>query len=393
KNYHKRTTKELAAQAPGLPWGEYFKAIGGAQVADMNLAQPEFFQALARLARERPAPEWQAYLRWHVLRSTADKLPEAFYAESFDFYERTLKGRKTQPPRSRHVLTVISGPYGNAPMAHAVGQVFVERAFPPAAKARMNELVRNVKAALGDRIRALEWMGPDTKTRALEKLAAMEVKVGYPDRWRDFSDARVGDAPFVENWMRANQYDLRFDLAKLGKPIDRTEWWMSPHMVNAYYNPRMNEIVFPAGILQPPMFDVNADDALNYGGIGMVIGHEITHGFDDSGRKYDARGNLRDWWTAEDAKRYEERAQRMVRQYNAFPGPDNLKVNGELTLGENIADLGGLQIAFGALQKALRDKPQGPIDGYTPEQRFFLSYAQAWRNSTRAEQERMRILT
>ncbi|HYC38474.1 MAG TPA: M13 family metallopeptidase [Usitatibacter sp.] len=393
KTYHKRTMKELAAQAPGLPWAEYFKAIGGTHLVDVNMGQPEFFKTLGRLAKERPAADWQAYMRWHTLKAAAGKLPAAFHDESFAFYERLLKGRKAQPPRFRHVVNTISGPYGNYPMAHALGRIYVERAFPPEAKARMVELVRNVKAALGDRLRTLDWMGPETRTRALEKLAAMEVKVGYPDKWRDYSKADVGAYSFVENWMRANQYDMAYDLAKIGKPIDRTEWWMAPNMVNAYYDPSKNEIVFPAGILQPPLFDLKADDAVNYGGIGMVIGHEITHGFDDTGRKYDAQGNLKDWWTAEDAKRYEARAKRMAKQYSGFPGPDNLKVNGELTLGENISDLGGLQIAYGALQKALRDKPQGPIDGYTPEQRFFLSFAQAWRNATRPEQERMRILT
>ena len=390
KNYNKRTVKELATETPEFAWGEYLRAINGNHVADANLAQPEYFKALAK---ERPAEDWRVYLRWHVLRATADKLPAAFNDESFAFNERLMKGRKSQPPRSRHVLTAISGGLGTLPMAQAVGQIYVERAFPPESKARALELVRNVKSALGDRLRTLDWMSPETRTRALEKLAAMEIKIGYPDRWRDYSDAKIGEASFVENWFAANQYEMRYNLRRLGRPVDRHEWLMSPHMVNAYHNANMNEIVFPAAILQPPFFDAKADDALNYGGIGMVIGHEITHGFDDRGRKYDARGNLTDWWTAEDAKRYEERAQRIARQYSTFDGPEGLKVNGELTLGENISDLGGLKIAYLALQKALRDRPQGPIDGLTQEQRFFLSYAQAWRNNMRPEQERQRILT
>jgi len=253
-------------------------------------------------------------------------------------------------------------------------------------------MVNNIKAALGDRLRANEWMGDETRARALEKLGTMNVKIGYPDRWRDFSDARIGAASFVENWLQANLYETRRDVSRIGKPVDRGEWWMAPHMVNAYYDPSKNEIVFPAGILQPPFFDARADDALNYGAIGAVIGHEITHGFDDRGRKFDARGNLRDWWTEEDARRYTERAQRLVRQFSAFEA-QGMKVNGELTLGENLSDLAGLKIAYLALQKALRDKPRAPIDGLTPEQRFFLSYAVAWRNLTRPEQERMRMMT
>lgn len=393
KTYHKHTVAELAQLAPGLPWGEYFRAIDGSHVTDVNLAQPEFFKTLGRLAKERPAADWQTYLRWQVLHASATKLPAAFDKAHFEFNERLMKGRKAEPPRARQVIATINGPYGAYPMAHALGHLYVDRAFSAEAKARMLELVQNVKSALGDRLRAVDWMTPETRTRALEKLAAMQVKVGYPDKWRDFADADVGPHSYVENWMRANQYDMRYDLKKAGKPVDRAEWWMGPQMVNAYYDPSKNEIVFPAAILQPPFFDVKGDDALNYGGIGIVIGHEITHGFDDSGRKYDAQGNLKDWWSAEDAKRYEERAQKMVKQYGAFDGPEGLKVNGQLTLGENISDLGGLKISYLALQKALRDKPSGPIDGLSQEQRFFLSYAQSWRNSTRAEQERMRILT
>jgi putative endopeptidase len=250
-----------------------------------------------------------------------------------------------------------------------------------------------VKAALADRLRTLDWMGDETRVKALAKLDAMQVKIGYPDQWRDYADADVGAYPFAQNWLNAQQYAVRRQVKRLGQPVDRTDWGMGPQAVNAYYNGSLNEIVFPAGILQPPFFDPKADDATNYGGIGMVIGHEITHGFDDRGRKFDAVGNLRDWWTAADAKRYDEHAQRMVRQYSGFDGPDGLKVNGKLTLGENLSDLGGAKIAYLALQKALQAHPAGKVDGLAPEQRFFISFAQVWRRNVRPEHQRFLILT
>jgi predicted metalloendopeptidase len=250
-----------------------------------------------------------------------------------------------------------------------------------------------VKAALRERLLAVDWMEEATRKAALDKLDRMAVKIGYPDRWRDFSAAEVGARPFAENWLNANAFEFRRVLARLGKPVERGDWWMSPHIVNAYYGSSLNEIVFPAGILQPPYFDANADDAVNFGGIGMVIGHEITHGFDDRGRRYDADGNLREWWTPADQERYRERARAIVAQYDAYAGVDGLNVNGKLTLGENIADLGGLRIAYLGLERALDGKPRGKIDGFTPEQRFFLAFAQAWRSRVRPEQERLRLLT
>jgi predicted metalloendopeptidase len=328
-----------------------------------------------------------------VLRATASKLPEAFASEAFEFEERILLGKQAQPPRFRKVLEITAGRRGSEPMGQALGQLFVERAFPPEAKARVLELVANVKAAFAERLRSLEWMEEATRTRALEKLTTMGVKMGYPDRWRDYSDADVGPYSFVDNWMRAQAFETRRQLRRIGQPVDRGDWWMGPQAVNAYFDGAKNEIVFPAGILQPPFFDPKADDAVNYGAIGMVIGHEITHGFDDRGRKFDAQGNMRDWWTPADAKRYEEHAEKIVQQYASFDGPDGLKVNGKLTLGENISDLGGLKIAYLAHQKALQSRPQVPIDGLTPEQRFFISFAQGWRSRVRPEQERVYILT
>ena len=393
KTYNRMSLADLAAQAPGLPWQRYFEALGAKDLASINVAQPEFFKAFARLASERPPGQWQAYLRWHVLHATADKLAAPFEAAEFDFYERQLRGKKTAAPRARDVIRVMGGHYGQEGVGHAIGHLFTDAAFPPGAKARALQLVNNVKAALGERLREIDWMSEETRARSLEKLAAMQVKIGYPDRWRDISDARIGRYSFAENWLRGNEFDHRRFLAQAGRPVDRGDWWMSPHIVNAYYNARANEIVFPAAILQPPYFDAAADDALNYGGIGMVIGHEITHGFDDRGRRFDKDGNLRDWWTAEDARRYIERAAKIERQYDEFEAVEGVKVNGKLTLGENLSDVGGLKIAYLALQRALQGKPREPIEGLSPEQRFFLSYAQAWRSNIRVEQERVFLQT
>ncbi|APV50852.1 hypothetical protein BWI17_14850 [Betaproteobacteria bacterium GR16-43] len=391
--YNKMTVEALSQRAPGFPWRSYFDAAGAKGVDPVNVAQPAYFTAFARLAAERKPAQWQAYLRFHLANDAAPTLPAAFEEAHFAFNSGVLKGTKTAPPRARHVLAFISGNYGTESMAQAVGMIFVDRAFPPEAKARSLVLVTNVKAALADRIRALDWMGEATKVAALEKLDAMAVKIGYPDRWRDFSAADIGSGPFVENWMHASQFDRARLVGLLGTPVDRSGWNMSPHIVNAFYNSRANEIIFPAGILQPPFFDAKADDAVNYGGIGMVIGHEITHGFDNNGRRFDAKGNLRDWWTAEDQARYLERAARVERQFDGFTGVDGIKVNGKLTLGENISDLGGLKIAYVALQKALEGTPRAPIDGLTPEQRFFASFAQGWRSKARPEQERIYLLT
>jgi predicted metalloendopeptidase len=279
-------------------------------------------------------------------------------------------------------------------MAEGIGRLFVQDRFPPEAKARALELVQNVKDALADRLKTVDWMTDETRTRSLEKLAAMRIRIGYPDKWKDLSGAEVGGRKvFVENWLAANAFGHRREVARIGGPVDRDEWFMSPHILNAYYSGSNNEIVFPAGILQPPFFDPKADEALNYGGIGMVIGHEITHGFDNRGRRYDKDGNLRDWWTPVDEERYNARAAKIESQYGGFSGIDAMKVNGKLTLGENISDIGGLKIAYLAMQKALAKRPQGPIDGLTQDQRFFLAFAQAWRSRYRDEQERLQMRT
>jgi putative endopeptidase len=393
KTYNKTALSSLAADAPGFPWSEYFRALGARELRELNVAQPVFAKAFARLASERPVEEWRVYLRWFTLNATSSKLTPELEHEHFSFYQQTLRGQKAPPPRARHVLNVISGPYGDAALGEAVSRIFVERAFSPESKARALQMVANIKAGLGDRIRTLDWMSPATREKALEKLGTIRVKIGYPDRWRDYSAADVGPHPFVENWLRANAFDHRRDLRRIGNAVDRDAWLMGAHIVNAYYEPRTNEIAFPAAILQPPLFDADADDAINYGGIGTVIGHEITHGFDDSGRLYDARGNMTDWWTQEDAARYLERSERIEKQYFGFAGVGGMAVNGKLTLGENIADQGGLKIAYLGLRKALAKSNTGLVDGLSPEQRFFLSYAQVWRSLMRDEQERVLLQT
>ena len=393
KNYNKVSVAKLAASAPGFPWTEYFNALGTTPPENLNEAQPAFFKGFAAQAASRRAAQWRTYLRWSTLRTLAPMLPKAFADESFAFNQGVINGIKARPEREREVIAIMNGQYGDEPMAQALGQIYVAKAFPPEAKARADALIGNVKAALADRLRDIEWMGDATRQKALAKLAAMNVKIGYPTPWRDYTEARVGAVAFAGNWIEAKRFESRRVLKLLGQPVDRSDWWMSPQMVNAYYDPGMNEIVFPAAILQPPMFDAKADDAVNYGAIGMVIGHEITHGFDDSGRKYDAQGNLKDWWTAEDAKRYEARAELMVKQFDGYVGIEGLRVNGKLTLGENISDLGGVKIAYLALQKSLAGKPRDPVQGYSPEQRFFLSFAESWRRVDRPERERLMIQT
>ena len=393
KTYNRMTLAELATLAPGFPWKEYFEAAGAGTVSVLNVAQPEFFKAFARLAAMREAADWQAYLRWQVLRETADKLPRAFAQAHYDFYDGVLRGSREPPPRARKVIELIAGRTGTEPMGQALSRVYIEGAFTPEAKARAQGLVANLKVALAARLAKLDWMGEETRRRALDKLAAMRVKIAYPDRWRDYAGAGIGPYSFVENWLHAKRFFHRLVLARIGEPVNRDEWFTSPHITNAFYNRAGNEIVFPAGILQPPFFDAKADDATNYGAIGAIIGHEITHGFDDNGRRFDAVGNMTDWWTEEDARRYVERAQRLERQYGAFVGVEDIKVNGKLTLGENISDVGGLKVAYLALQQALKGTPREKVEGLTPEQRFFVSFAQAWRSSYRIERERLQLRT
>jgi putative endopeptidase len=388
KNYNKMKQSELQALTPDWNWVDYFKEINLSEPGDINVRQPDFFKAGNTTFTSTPIDDWKAYLRWHLINAMAPELSKDFVNEDFSFKETTLRGTKQIKPRWKRVVTSTDGAIGEA-----LGKLYVADNFPPEAKARALELVNNLKEALADRIKTLEWMDEPTKQEALKKLAAFTVKIGYPDKWRDYSLLKIDRGPFVLNAIRAENFESNRELNKIGKPVDRTEWGMTPPTVNAYYNPNMNEIVFPAGILQPPFFYAKADDAMNYGGIGAVIGHEMTHGFDDQGRQFDATGNLRDWWSPESAAKFKERSQAIVTQYSEYEPLPGLHVNGELTQGENIADLGGVKLAYAALQKAQAGKPQPKIDGYTPEQRFFLSFAQIWRSKQRDEDLKLRLNT
>ena len=388
-NYHKFTVADLVRDNPEGPAKAYLVASGLGNLPDLIVRQPEFFRALRVLFTERPLSDWQAYLRWHLLRANASYLHAAAEDESFAFYGKVLREQQQPEPRWQRAAKIIDGEIGEA-----LGQLFVEKHFPPAARDRMRELVRNIEAVVRDRLQRLDWMTEATRAKALTKFARFTEKIGHPEKYRDYSKVAVRPDDLLGNVQRANVCESKRHLARVGQPIDRTEWHMTPETVNAYFSPPQNEIVFPAGILQPPFFDVELDDAVNYGAIGVVIGHEITHGYDDQGRKYDADGNLNDWWTEADAKAFEARAQKVVEQYIAYEPLPGLHVNGQLTLGENIADLGGTSIAYEALQRALAKDPakRKKIDGLTPEQRFFLSLSQVWRTNCR-EAEMRRLVT
>ncbi|HYJ46265.1 MAG TPA: M13 family metallopeptidase [Pyrinomonadaceae bacterium] len=385
--YHRMTLKELNQLTPGLTWDHYFKSIGLSDPGDINVAQPEFYKEVARMMTGTSVGDWKTYLRWQLVNAEAGRLSSAFVNENFNFNGKVIRGTKELQPRWKRVLTATDTALGEA-----LGQLYVARAFGPQAKAKAQELIMNLKAALRDRLKVLDWISEATRQQALKKLDAIAVKVGYPDKWRDYSSLNLDAGSYVTNAMRADEFEFQRNLGKIGKPIDRAEWSITTPTVDAYYNPNFNEIVFPAGILQPPFFDPQADDAVNYGGVGSVIGHELTHGFDDQGRQFDAEGNLKSWWTSEDEKNYNARAQLVETQYNEYVPLEALHINGKLTLGENIADLGGLKIAYLAFQKSLEGKERPPsIDGFTPEQRFFLSFAQNWRRNTRPEAVRLML--
>jgi putative endopeptidase len=389
RNYHLMSVADLEKETPGVSWKPYFQGLGLGELKELTVGQPDFLKEVGQMLVETPVEEWKVYLRWKLLNGCADKLSSPFVEEDFHFKGTVLTGTPRNLPRWERVVQATDHYLGEA-----LGQLYVEKAFPPQAKKKAEALVANVRGALRQRLADLDWMQPKTRKEALRKLDAIAVKIGYPDKWRDYSALAVDRGVYVLNVLQANEFLTRFDLDKIGKPVDRTQWEMTPPTINAYYNPSLNEIVFPAGILQPPFFDPEADDAVNYGAIGMVIGHELTHGFDDQGRKYDADGNLRDWWTPEDARVYKQRAQAIAEQYSRYVPIDDLKINGEMTLGENIADLGGLKIAYLAFKKTLEGKPApAKIDGFTPEQRFYLSYAMIWRAAMRPDFLRQRLRT
>ncbi len=388
-NYHKVARKELRALAPGLDWEAYFATVAlPAKEAHVLVGQPEFYKALGGLLGSESMEDWRTYLRWNVLRSASPFLGRAFVSENFAFYGRVLSGTTELRPRWKRVLAAADRALGED-----LGQLYVKTAFSPAAKERALKMVHFHKEAMRARILAADWMVEATKAQALKKLETMRSKVGYPDRWRDYTGLNVSRQSFVRNVQTAAAFDFRRRMAKLGKPVDRNEWFMTPQTNNAYYEPSLNEMCFPAGILQPPFFDEKADDASNYGALASTIGHELTHGFDDQGRQYDWQGNLKDWWTAEDAKRFEARAGHIVNQYEAFEVLPGLPINGKQTLGENIADIGGLRVSYEAFKLATQGKELKDIDGFTPEQRFFIAFAQGWRTNQRPEALRLGVTT
>jgi putative endopeptidase len=387
KTFNRKDLAELQTLMGGFDVKTYFAALGLSNLESLNVGQPEYMKAIGNLLKNTDETEIKAYLAWNVINDAANYLSDAFVNEKFEFYGKTLSGKEELQPRWKRVVNTVDGALGEA-----VGQMYVDRYFPKEAKERMLNLVENLKYALSERIQSNTWMSDDTKVKALEKLGTFHVKIGYPDKWRDYSALGIKKDSYYANILRSNQFEIAYQLSKINKEVDKTLWLMTPQTVNAYYNPTTNEICFPAAILQPPFFDMNADDAVNYGAIGVVIGHEMTHGFDDQGRQYDKDGNLKDWWTETDAENFKNRTQVLINHFNGievFPG---LNADGKFTLGENIADNGGLQVSYVALQKAIKDNEvqSGKMDGFTPEQRFFIAYAMVWAGNIRDEEIKRR---
>ena len=375
-------------ETPHFSWSRYFAGMGLGRIETFSYAHPKFFAEMDSLLAERPIDDWKTYLRWHVITRAAPYLSSEFVNEDFRFFSTTLMGTPELRPRWKRALSEI-----NRSLGEVLGQLYVREAFPPEYKARALKMVDDLRWALKERLTNLEWMSDSTKQMALEKWSTFTPKIGYPDKWQDYSALEIDRVSYLDNVTRARTFDVARNLAKIGKPVDKTEWGMPPQTINAYYNPLQNEIVFPAGILQPPFFDGEADDAVNYGAMGVIIGHELMHGFDDQGSQFDAHGNMANWWTDQDRERFEARTKKLVDQFNGYEVLDGVFVNGELTLGENIADMGGLKIAYAALQRALGEKPVQMIDGLNPEQRFFLSWGQAWRENARDEAMKLLVST
>lgn len=379
KNYNKMALADLQKTAPNLDWKAFFGSIGAGEVTAVNVGQPSFIKVADEQLKKTSLEDLKTYLTWNVINESAAFLTSAMEKQNFEFYGKTLSGKEVMKARWKRVVETL-----NSSLGEAVGQLYVEKYFPPAAKEKMLNLVTNLRSSLGERIAASPWMSDATKAKAKEKLAAIKVKIGYPDKWRDYSSLEIKKDSYWDNMLRSRAFEFSYNINKISKPVDPTEWQMTPQTVNAYYEPTANEICFPAAILQPPFFDFNADDAVNYGAIGVVIGHEMTHGFDDQGRQYDKEGNLNDWWSKEDSDKFNARTKVLVDHFNQIKVLDTLHANGVFTLGENIADQGGLQVSYYALGKALEKNPAPEkIDGFTPQQRFFLAYANVWAQNIR----------
>ena len=389
KTYNRLALADLAALTPGFDWQPWLAAHGIAGKADaLVVSQPSYLAGFAKVLQDTPLATWKTYFRWHLLSAHAALLPKAFADEHFAFHSTVMRGVPKQEPRATRGIRLVE-----RNLDEMVGKLYVAQYFPPGQKARVDRLVANILAAFRQGIDTLDWMDAQTKQQAQLKLSTFHPKIGYPKAWRDYSALSIAPGELVANMMRVNTFESQRHMRKLGRPVDREEWFMAPHQINAYYNPELNEIVFPAAILQPPFFDPAADDAVNYGAIGSVIGHEISHGFDDQGSQYDEKGNLRDWWSARDHQQFRTRAAQLAKQYDGYSPVPGYFVNGKLTLGENIADNSGLAVAYRAWQLSLGGKPAPVIDGLTGEQRFFLGFAQAWRSKLRDEAAIVRVKT
>jgi predicted metalloendopeptidase len=386
--YHKMTRDELKKLAPAIGWDRYFRDMGAPGFDSLNVTVPDFFKSLDALAANTSLERLKTYLTWQALHASASLLPRAFVQEDFEFFGKTLTGAKEMQPRWRRCVA-----FTDRELGEALGRKYVERAFAGSSKQRVVEMVNAIERAFEKNLGELAWMTPATRQKALEKLHAVTDKMGYPEKWRDYTPVKIVRGDALGNRRRGDEFELRRRMAKIGTRVDPNEWRMTPPTVNAYYSPVENNINFPAGILQPPFFDVKLDDAVNFGAIGAVIGHELTHGFDDSGRRFDAAGNLRDWWTQQDAREFEKRAGCIIDQYGAYEPIAGVKLNGKLTVGENVADNGGVRMSYLALVDVLTRRPQGKIDGFTPEQRFFLGYGQIWCQNITDEATRLRATT
>ena len=385
KIYHFMSVAELEKLTPAFGWKEYFRQIGLSGITSLNVAVPEFFKTLNSQIEQQDLATWKSYLRWHAIHANATSLSSAVVNENFNFFGKTLQGKEQLPPRWKRCTNDVDDDLGEA-----LGQVYVEKYFSPEAKKQVLEILQGIQKAMDADIHSLPWMSEETKRRALEKLQSMANKIGYPDKWRDYRQLEIKRGDHMGNSLRARRFEFDRDLAKIGKPVDRQEWQMTPPTVNAYYDPQKNDINFPAGILQPPLFDPKSDAAPNYGNAGSTIGHELTHGFDDEGRQFDAQGNLKDWWTTIDGKEFDRRASCISDQYSQYTVIDDIKINGKLTLGEDVADLGGTLLAYLAWKEATKDQKRESIDGFTPDQRFFIAYGQQWCSSNKDETKRLR---